>query len=304
MSVLIPLYNKEHWIARSISSVLQQSMQSFEIVVVDDGSSDGGAKIVEDIGDSRLRLFRQENAGVSAARNRALSLAKGEYVAFLDADDLWCPRHLERLVSLLDERKDFLFAAEKVEYTKGFTQREELHRLCERGRDGAFGRLEYIRRLYRNRFDIHLGSILFRKEPLLEHAVTFAEGVRLGEDINFILRCDRIAPAALVESTGMLYSLEDSESAMRRRDETTPVFPDYFASLRVDDFDDEELDMIRAFLGREYRKFFYANRGKRLDVDSYIRDNPFFSPSFIDKIVYRALLSLPSWLVELYRALK
>jgi hypothetical protein len=91
---------------------------------------------------------------------------------------------------------------------------------------------------------------------------------------------------------------------MRRRDETTPVFPDYFASLRVDDFDDEELDMIRTFLGREYRKFFYANRGKRLDVDSYIRDNPFFSPSFIDKIVYRALLSLPSWLVELYRALK
>lgn len=103
ISVVVPLYNKAEHIGATIASVLAQSYTGFELVVVDDGSSDGGDEIVAAIGDKRLRLVRQENAGVSVARNRGVEESRGEYIAFLDADDEWMPWHLEELVGLIDE---------------------------------------------------------------------------------------------------------------------------------------------------------------------------------------------------------
>lgn len=100
ISVIIPLYNKERQIRATLESVLRQSYTDYEIVVVDDGSTDGSAAIVESIHDARLRLIRQENGGVSAARNRGIHEAKGGYVAFLDADDLWDPDFLKTLHQL------------------------------------------------------------------------------------------------------------------------------------------------------------------------------------------------------------
>lgn len=103
ISVVVPLYNKAKHIGATIASVLVQRYAEFELVVVDDGSSDGGSQVVSAIGDPRLRLVRQENAGVSVARNRGVEESRGDYIAFLDADDEWMPWHLEELVGLIDE---------------------------------------------------------------------------------------------------------------------------------------------------------------------------------------------------------
>ena len=103
ISVIIPLYNKEGSIAQALDSVMAQECQDFEVIVVDDGSTDGGAAIVENYGDPRIRLVRQENAGVSAARNRGIEEARGEYVAFLDADDVWMPGFLSEIEALQKE---------------------------------------------------------------------------------------------------------------------------------------------------------------------------------------------------------
>ncbi|WP_292521845.1 glycosyltransferase family 2 protein [Methanoculleus sp.] len=98
VSVVIPLYNKRPHIARAVTSVFAQTVRDVEVIVVDDGSTDGGAEVVR--GFDRVRLIRQENRGVSAARNRGIAAARGELVAFLDADDEWMPGHLEALVRL------------------------------------------------------------------------------------------------------------------------------------------------------------------------------------------------------------
>ena len=104
LSVVIPLYNKAPYIERAIRSVLAQTFQDFEIIVVDDGSTDNSPEIVKSISDSRIRLIQQENAGVSAARNKGIWEAKTDLIAFLDADDAWKPKFLETILRL---RKKF-----------------------------------------------------------------------------------------------------------------------------------------------------------------------------------------------------
>jgi glycosyltransferase involved in cell wall biosynthesis len=100
ISVVIPLYNKAPYIQRTLDSVLTQTVQDFEIVVVDDGSTDGGADLVRQYIDPRIRLIKQANAGVSSARNRGIAEAKADLIAFLDADDEWRNNYLEKILEL------------------------------------------------------------------------------------------------------------------------------------------------------------------------------------------------------------
>jgi glycosyltransferase involved in cell wall biosynthesis len=95
ISVVIPLYNKAPFILRAIHSVLGQTKSAGEIIVIDDGSTDGGGDLVDQLQNPFIRLIRQENKGVSVARNVGISLANGDLIAFLDADDEWKPKFLE-----------------------------------------------------------------------------------------------------------------------------------------------------------------------------------------------------------------
>lgn len=95
ISVIIPLYNKEGQVARTLRSVLGQTFRNFEVVVVDDGCTDGSVKVVQSFNDGRIRIISQSNAGVSAARNHGIAEARYDLLAFIDADDEWLPEYLQ-----------------------------------------------------------------------------------------------------------------------------------------------------------------------------------------------------------------
>ncbi len=100
VSVIIPLYNRGEYIARAIDSVLQQTFQNFEIIVVDGHSTDSGPSVVMSIDDSRIVFFEQEGKGLALARNQGVNRARTDFIAFLDADDEWSPSHLASLIRL------------------------------------------------------------------------------------------------------------------------------------------------------------------------------------------------------------
>ena len=100
-SIIIPLYNKYDFIEKAVFSVLNQSYPHFELIVIDDGSYDGSIKVVENIKDTRIKLFKQSNGGVSSARNKGIEIAKYDLIAFLDADDWWGDNYLESMLKLI-----------------------------------------------------------------------------------------------------------------------------------------------------------------------------------------------------------
>lgn len=118
VSIVMPAYNSEQYIERAITSVINQSVNDWELLVIDDGSKDHTCQIVKQMAmeDSRIRLYCNEsNMGVAKTRNRALDMSRGAYVAFLDSDDMWYPQKLENQIRALEGKKaDLAYASYRL----------------------------------------------------------------------------------------------------------------------------------------------------------------------------------------------
>ena len=181
ISIVIPLYNKRETVARALRSVLGQTVQEFEVVVVDDGSTDGSADIVLSFAEPRIRIITQPNSGVSAARNRGIREASSEMIAFLDADDEWLPELLERLLQLrLDFPNVKLWGSSYYFNNPRIGRRPAL----------LVGKLASFRGRFDDYFDIASKSeppiwtsaVLVEKTAILSIG-GFPPGVRAGEDL-------------------------------------------------------------------------------------------------------------------------
>ena len=106
VTVMLPTYNRAHFLPTAVESVLGQTRGDFELVVVDDGSTDETPAVMEAFRDERIRLIRQENRGISGALNRALAHARGEIIARIDSDDRWLPNLLEKEMGILEKRPE------------------------------------------------------------------------------------------------------------------------------------------------------------------------------------------------------
>jgi glycosyltransferase involved in cell wall biosynthesis len=177
ISVVIPLHNKAAYIRRALDSVLAQSWPDFEVIVVDDGSTDGGDRIVESVSDSRLRLYRQQNLGVSAARNKGIELARDPLVTFLDADDKWLPDFLGASLKLQRSWPDLV--ASFTNYERTDSNRPALTRAMQRGPLAS-----YFEFCLRNGGAGMCSSVPMIKRAAVLKAGGFPVNRRLGEDLD------------------------------------------------------------------------------------------------------------------------
>jgi len=114
ISVIIPAYNAEKYLAEALDSVFAQDYSPFEVIVIDDGSTDDTAGVVERYSQPGIRYHYQPNGGIAAARNTGINMAQGDWIAFIDADDLWMPHRLSAQVELLQEFPEAEFISGKV----------------------------------------------------------------------------------------------------------------------------------------------------------------------------------------------
>jgi glycosyltransferase involved in cell wall biosynthesis len=114
VSCIVPVFNGERYLGEALESILKQSYRPIEIIVADDGSTDGTARVISQYGE-QIRYLRQTNAGPAAARNLGLAAAQGEFVAFLDADDLWHPEKLERQMARFQARPELDYCLAHVQ---------------------------------------------------------------------------------------------------------------------------------------------------------------------------------------------
>lgn len=173
ISVVIPLYNKEREILQSITSVLNQRVLPQEIIVVDDGSTDSSAEIVQGVNHPLIRLIRQQNMGVSAARNRGLKEAKGRYVALLDGDDRWREGYLEEILTLMDRWQGC------GAYSTAFDIESE-DSLTPASTPDSYGIVDFFRESMRRYVLIPSSTTLDRELALKLGG--FPVGMRMGED--------------------------------------------------------------------------------------------------------------------------
>ncbi len=180
--MVIPLYNKAGQVAQTLRSVLGQTFGRFEVVIVDDGSTDGSADEARSVHDERIRLVSQQNAGVSAARNRGVAEARYDLIAFLDADDEWKPDYLETQYNLYCKYPECSIFACNYEFRNadGRVTPTILRKLPFAGEDGILS--NYFEVACCSHPPLWTSAVMVRKQAL-QAVGGFPVGVRSGEDL-------------------------------------------------------------------------------------------------------------------------
>jgi glycosyltransferase involved in cell wall biosynthesis len=195
VSVVIPLFNKKNYVANAVQSVLAQTFQDFEIIVVNDGSTDGSAEVVKACNDSRINLIEQTNAGVSAARNTGITASRGEWIAFLDADDIWLPNNLASHLAIINLNPHISWSAGNFLLCQGGQKKREISiptDLIQRMDNGvAPDALELLSRGLFCTITVIVRKSIFKEIGLMDTTLKTAEDLDLW--LRIALRYPRLA---------------------------------------------------------------------------------------------------------------
>lgn len=188
VSIIVPVYNTGRYLPRCIESILSQSFTDFELLLIDDGSTDGSGVICDAYAekDNRVRVFHKENGGVSSARNVGLDNAKGDWICFVDSDDELIPNGLQVMVEGLSDEVNLVMA--------GFHEQKEGQVLTDTRRLGKnnwiIDRKEALLYMYYGEDMVYMGYIcakLFRRELIVDNNLEFNEDIVIKEDTLFVV---------------------------------------------------------------------------------------------------------------------
>ena len=199
VSVIIPTYNRAPYVVKAVESVLSQTFKDFELIVVDDGSTDGTRTALDSYA-GRIKYVYQNNSGVSAARNAGISMATGKWVAFLDSDDEWAHNFLETQMQAISQNQDICMQISDCRYCDQTGEKNSYFQ--SNGALSAFNGSSYFRpkepfKFLLRHLSWQIGSVIIRKD-IIEQAGTFDTNFSIGEDQDFLAR------AALHGSVGLL----------------------------------------------------------------------------------------------------
>jgi glycosyltransferase involved in cell wall biosynthesis len=281
VSVVIPTFNRAAFIAEAIDSVLEQNFPSFEILVVDDRSTDRTVQVIKRLMQRHPEIFLLENKrrkGPSGARNTGILAATGEFVAFLDSDDTWLPNHLEKGVLFLEGHKEVtvLFGNFRVEDVTGcdtrhdfFDRKRVLHQIKKDMVNAHFAILcgNVFHALIQENF-FHVGTSIIRSD--VARKVLFDEHIRLSEDRDFAIRLSKIEGAVFgcrFEPTFIqrrhgtnLSDFSDTDNLLEAQNAHVYLFRRYLKELSLSRFERRALTLA---LRQRLLSIAYRHRQKR-----------------------------------------
>lgn len=259
ISVVIPLYNKEPIIKKCLYSVLSQDCDDYEIVIVNDGSTDRSAEIVKGFGDSRIRFIEQENGGPSKARNTGVKNAAGEWIVFLDADDELLPEALKYFSSLIRSHCVYDFFACPYYCNNGI--KRQLHFQYQEGE-----LKNPFKASYKGVFLPRTGAFICKKKLLLSNP--FNEKIRRFEDLEMLYRIYHSAKIYLGTTPVMVVNQDFAAASIGRKD----IKEDFLGYLNFSGKTFwEKMCLYKFYLGErpyytEQCKKLFPNLSKRYDL--------------------------------------
>lgn len=255
VSVIIPAYNCEAYIGQAIRSVLAQTEQDFEIVVVDDASADRTVDVVSGFSDERLRLYvNEQNRGASHTRNRAIGMARGTWLALLDADDWYAPERLERLVEIAQRRPADMVAdnlhlvatGDAADEQNGSSRNQGvivrvMRQLFSEKMKRALPRQLTVAEFIRGNMPGSVSNLaqvktLVRREFLLRNGIAYDEHIRSGEDLAFYFACLVHGARFTLLPEAYYFSREDRAGSIRhtsKRDQLGALAHKYEVNSRL-----------------------------------------------------------------------
>lgn len=258
VSIILPTYNRERFVGEAIESVLAQNFTDFELIVVDDGSTDQTASRVTQIGDPRLIYVFQKNKGRSNARNRALSIARGDYIAFLDSDDAYLPGKLALQIAYMDDHPSV-----GMIYTSARCIDEDGNEVDARYIASVSGRI-YTQIAFFKPVTITLPTVMVRTD-LFAHVGGFDERMHRFEDTDMWRRLSKVTDIhALPTETCRLRTHRENHLKSQDPNEIASAIEYYAAKIRREDTDIPQRE-IRKGLASLYVYYGYAF----LSVPSY-----------------------------------
>ena len=208
VSVIIPTYDRSEFLRTAIASVLAQTLQDFEIIVVDDASADDTQEVVGNLDDGRIRYIRHEiNKGVAATRNTGVLNSKGKYIAFLDDDDKWFPEKLKKQFDLLETRPRIVGGVYTGSLAVEATSRKTLFRLTPTKRGNIFDEIFM-------QDSIAPTSTFFLRKECFEKVGLFDVSLDFGEDFDMWLRISKEFQFEYIEQPLVTFSVPDNKPSL------------------------------------------------------------------------------------------